>query len=103
MNANMDTAKQHPECKHAAGQFAPLIDRNRCEGKADCVTACPCAVFDMGVLPKEQRYGLSLVGKLKGYGHGWRQAFAVRADACEGCGLCVVACPEKAIKLVRAA
>jgi NAD-dependent dihydropyrimidine dehydrogenase PreA subunit len=27
--------------------------------------------------------------------------FAVRADACHGCGLCVAACPEDAIRLAR--
>ena len=28
-------------------------------------------------------------------------AYAVGADACRACGLCVVACPEDAIALVR--
>jgi len=39
------------------------------------------------------------VGRLKVFAHGGRQAFAVRADACHACGLCV-ACPERAIQLV---
>jgi ferredoxin len=29
-------------------------------------------------------------------------AYAPRASACEACGKCVEACPEKAIKLARA-
>jgi NAD-dependent dihydropyrimidine dehydrogenase PreA subunit len=33
--------------------------------------------------------------------HGKQTAFTPRADACHACGLCVVACPEKAIALVR--
>jgi ferredoxin len=33
--------------------------------------------------------------------HGWKQAFAVNADACRACGLCVEACPEKAIRLMK--
>jgi NAD-dependent dihydropyrimidine dehydrogenase PreA subunit len=31
--------------------------------------------------------------------HGGRQAFAVRAGDCHACGLCVKACPERAIHL----
>ena len=36
-------------------------------------------------------------GKL--FVHGGRQAFAVRAADCHACGLCVKACPERAIRL----
>lgn len=90
-----------PGCKQQ-GLLAPVIDRNRCEGKEDCVRACPYDVFELGVLGSAERAKLSLVGKLKAWSHGGRQAFAVRAEDCHGCGLCVEACPEKAIKLARA-
>jgi 4Fe-4S ferredoxin len=90
-----------PECK-GTGLLRPVIDRNRCEGKEDCVRVCPYAVFELGVLSRDERAALSFVGKLKAFAHGGRQAFAVRADACHGCGLCVEACPEKAIRLARA-
>jgi 4Fe-4S ferredoxin len=88
-------------CKQAPGEFAPRIDRNRCEGKAACATVCPNAVFEIGVLPKADRAPLSLIGKLKGMAHGWKQALTPNAGACEACGLCVSACPEDAITLVR--
>ena len=79
----------------------PVIDRNRCEGKAECVAVCPVGVFEIGILPENARMGLTLRGKVKGFVHGWRQAFPVRAEACESCGKCVALCPEDAIRLVR--
>lgn len=89
-------------CKQAPGKFVPVIDRNRCEGKGDCVPACPNDVFELGVLPKSERADLSWIGKVKGFAHGWKQAFTPNAGACEACGLCVSACPERAITLSRA-
>ena len=96
------TTTPHPvECKQEAGVFRPVIDRNRCEGKADCVRVCPVSVFAIATLPPEQRTGLSLRGRIKGMAHRWQQAALVRVDACEACGLCVQACPEDAITLAR--
>jgi NAD-dependent dihydropyrimidine dehydrogenase PreA subunit len=89
-------------CRQAPGVMVPVIDRNRCEGKADCVAVCPTNVFVVGVLPPGERAGMSWRGKLKGFGHGWKQAFTPNAAACEACGKCVEACPEEAIRLVRA-
>jgi NAD-dependent dihydropyrimidine dehydrogenase PreA subunit len=94
--------KQEPDCKQAAGVFKPVIDRNRCEGKEECVKVCPYQVFSMKTVAPEERRELSLRGRVKGYVHKWQQAYAVNGDACHACGLCVAACPEKAIALVRA-
>ena len=55
---------QQPECKQQPGEFQLVIDRNRCEGKADCERVCPVAVFKVDTLPKDQRSGLSFKGKL---------------------------------------
>ncbi|MEQ1579392.1 MAG: 4Fe-4S binding protein [Steroidobacteraceae bacterium] len=88
-------------CSQPAGVVYPVIDRNRCEGKAECVAVCPVEVFEIGVLAPEARRELSFKGKVKGFAHSWRQAFAVREAACEACGLCVKHCPEGAIKLVN--
>ncbi|MGZ3306728.1 MAG: 4Fe-4S dicluster domain-containing protein [Asticcacaulis sp.] len=88
-------------CKQEPGVFAPSIDRNRCEGKADCVVMCPYDVFELAIVPAEDRAGVSFMGKVKGTLHGWKQSYAVNVDSCRACGLCVSACPEKAIRLVR--
>ena len=90
-----------PECKEA-GRLVPVIDRHRCEGKEDCVRVCPYDVFAIQVLDDQQRAALPFFPRLKARVHGWKQAFAVRAEDCHGCGLCVTACPEKAIRLERA-
>lgn len=90
-------------CKQPAGAVAPVIDRNRCEGKEDCVRVCPYDVFEIRKLGAEERAGLSFLGRIKASAHGNRQAFAVRADQCHACGLCVSACPEHAIRLAKSA
>jgi len=89
------------DCKQQPGTFGPVIDRARCEGKADCVVICPYSVFELDILPPEDRTALPFLARIKGTLHGWKQSFAVNADACQACGLCVSACPEKAITLKR--
>jgi 4Fe-4S ferredoxin len=88
-------------CKHPPGVVAPVIDRRRCEAKDDCVRVCPYSVFEIRELASDDRRALSLPYRLKAWAHGNRQAYAVRASDCHGCGLCVSACPERAIRLER--
>jgi len=78
---------------------APVVDRNRCEAKEDCVRVCPYDVFEIRDLTREDRASLSLLGKLKAWAHGNRQAYVVRGADCHACQLCIDACPEKALRL----
>lgn len=84
-----------------AGTFAPVVDRARCEGKRDCVDVCPEDVFEVRRMDDADFAALGLFAKLKSRAHGRKTAYTPRADACRSCGLCVTACPEKAIKLQR--
>ncbi len=88
-------------CKQPPGVFRPVIDRSRCEGKDECARVCPYKVFEVRQLSVPERSALPLLARLKTRFHGNRQAFAVRAELCHACGLCVAACPEKAITLAR--
>ena len=89
------------ECRQEPGVVTPVIDRGRCDGKADCVDVCPYNVFELDILPPDERTGLGFMAKVKGTLNGWKQSFAIHAEACQACGLCITACPEKAIRLER--
>ena len=86
-------------CNEVSGRVAPVVDRDRCEGKADCVRVCPFNVFEIGTLSKAQRRELSLVGRLKAWAHDGKQAFIVNPLDCHACQLCVDTCPERALRL----
>lgn len=88
-------------CPEEAGILRPLVDRNRCEAKADCVAVCPYDVFEIARISDEEFAGLSFLGRLKSRAHGRQTAYTPNASACHACGLCVTACPERAIRLVR--
>ena len=77
----------------------PVIDRNRCEGKAVCVEVCPTKVFELRQLTVAERGPLTLSGRLRWFLHGGRQSVAVRVQDCLGCARCVAECPEDAIRL----
>jgi NAD-dependent dihydropyrimidine dehydrogenase PreA subunit len=94
-------ASASSECRTAPGTFAPRVDRSKCEGKADCVTVCPVHVFEVRRMDDADFAQLGVFAKLKSIAHGRKTAYTPNAAACESCGQCVAACPEKAIKLAR--
>ncbi len=93
------TAPAPGTCRGEPGRVAPVVDRNRCEAKEDCVRVCPYDVFEIRTLSKLDRASMSWLGKIKAWAHGNRQAFVVRPEQCHACQLCVEACPEDAISL----
>lgn len=80
------------------GILFPIVDFNKCSGAGPCIPACPFDVFELKSINKTDKKGLNWVGKLKTKFNN-KKAYAVQADLCNACGLCVIACPEKAIKL----
>ncbi|HEY1697076.1 MAG TPA: 4Fe-4S dicluster domain-containing protein [Polyangiaceae bacterium] len=93
--------KTRNDCKAQPGEFAPLVDRAKCEGKADCVAVCPVHVFEVRRMDDADFARLGPLAKLKSLVHGRKTAYTPAAAACEACGECVAACPEDAIKLAR--
>lgn len=90
-------------CRAAPGAFAPRVDLRRCEGKAACVAVCPYGVFEVRRIADADFAALPLLSRLRQMVHGRRVAYTPNAEACRACGLCVAACPERAIDLVRMA
>jgi len=88
-------------CKEDAGKLMPVINLNACEGKGPCIEVCPYNVFEMQVINDETFGELSFIGKIKTRVRGRKKAFVINAGMCHACGLCVAACPEKAIKLIK--
>jgi NAD-dependent dihydropyrimidine dehydrogenase PreA subunit len=89
-------------CKAPPGSWRPRIDHARCEAKHDCVDVCPYDVFEVRRIDDADYQALSWLARLKVLAHRKQTAYTPRADACQACGLCVVACPEGAIQLVAA-
>jgi 4Fe-4S ferredoxin len=90
---------QSARCKQEPGVIKPVVDFNRCEGKGDCVRVCPEKVFQKRRIDDADYRELGLVTRLKLRVLGMQVAYTPNVEACRSCGLCVLACPEKAIKL----
>jgi NAD-dependent dihydropyrimidine dehydrogenase PreA subunit len=99
--AAANPARPGEDCKAAPGAWRPVVDRARCEGKKDCVEVCPYGVFEVRRIDDGEYRALSLLGRLKLRVHGMQTSYTPRAADCHACGLCVVACPEHAIRLER--
>mgnify|MGYP003336718965 FL=1 len=97
----MSTENTPVECKQPPGLFAPVVSLTRCEGKGDCEKVCPEKVFEVRRMEDADYQPLGMLQKLKLKVHGMKVAYTPNLDACRACGLCVSACPEKAIKLSR--
>lgn len=100
-NAANDALRPGENCRAAPLVYRPQVDLYRCEGKADCVAVCPYYVFDVRKIDEDQYRTLPVRVRLKLWAHGKKIAYIPNTDACRACGLCVVACPEKATTLVR--
>ncbi|GBQ25682.1 4Fe-4S ferredoxin [Acetobacter estunensis NRIC 0472] len=100
---NRERAMSTPKCleEGRTGLVVPIVDFNRCEGKDACVAVCPYNVFEVRKIDRSDYRELSFVGKIKSHVHGGMVAYTPHADQCRACGLCVKACPERAIKLVK--
>jgi NAD-dependent dihydropyrimidine dehydrogenase PreA subunit len=91
------------DCKQKPGVIAPVVDLKRCEGKGDCLDVCPENVFEIRRIDERDYRSLDLMHRLKQRVHGMKVAYTPNAQACRSCGLCVTACPERAITLARTA
>lgn len=99
-------AAAHPDrpgerCAAPTGTYLPVVDHGRCEGKRDCIDVCPNDVFEVRRIDETDYRSLGRMARLKVRAHGMLSAYTPGADECRACGLCVVACPERAIVLTR--
>jgi 4Fe-4S ferredoxin len=99
MNQERAAAK-NASSRCPGGEWTPIVDRARCEGKGDCVRVCPCNVFEVRRMEETEYRALPAFARFRVFVHGRKTAYTPDADACRACELCVVSCPEQAIRLV---
>jgi 4Fe-4S ferredoxin len=90
-------------CKRESGRVLPIVNLKRCEGKGDCERVCPENVFEVRRIDDADYSSLGALQKFKLRVHGMKVAYTPNADACRSCGLCMAACPERAITLAKTA
>lgn len=88
-------------CRQPPGRLRPSIDLRRCKGKGACAVVCPHDVFEIRKIDVDDDRRLGFLTRMKIRVHGGKVAYAPHADRCRACGLCVDACPEHAITLVK--
>src|SRR3569833_257440 len=86
-----DPRRPGEQCRAPAGQFRPVVDRRKCEGKADCLRVCPYGVFEVGRIEDAEYRQMPALVRLKLWAHGKQTAYTPGADDCLACGLCVAA------------
>ena len=96
------SSKSKATCKQEPGAVVPVVDLKGCEGKGYCVRVCPENVFEVRRIEEVDYHRLGLLHRFKQRVHGMQVAYTPNVDACRACGLCVSACPERAITLSRA-
>jgi NAD-dependent dihydropyrimidine dehydrogenase PreA subunit len=85
-------------CSDIAKKLMPIVNFNSCGCKEDCVAVCPYNVFEVRPISKKDKATLNLKGQIKTFFYPGK-AYVINPEQCHACGLCVQACPEKAIKL----
>jgi NAD-dependent dihydropyrimidine dehydrogenase PreA subunit len=98
-SARTDPKRPGEKCRAEPGRFIPVVDLTSCEGKRDCTEVCPYDVFEVTRMADADFATLGVMAKLRSLAHKRQAAYAIRAEDCHACGLCVVACPEAAITL----
>jgi len=98
--AAADPDRPGEDCQAEPGKWRPVVNHARCEGKRDCIEVCPYGVFEVRRIDDLDWDDLGFFAKLKVRAHKMQTSYTPRAADCQACGLCVVACPEDAIKLV---